>query len=47
LDLAKDEADADAAGLHIHDNDFFEDVIANYTAGQIDKANWTEQADYI
>jgi hypothetical protein len=47
LDSANDEADQDAAGLPIHDINFFEEVIMNYTADQIDRANWTEQADYI
>jgi hypothetical protein len=47
LDLANNEAGMDAAGLPIHDNDFFEEVVANYTANLIDEANWAEQADYI
>jgi hypothetical protein len=47
LDSANDEAAVDAAGLPIHDVDFFEEVVANYTADQFDKADWTEQADYI
>jgi hypothetical protein len=42
LDSANDEAAADVAGLPIHDANFFEDVVANYTANQIDEANWTE-----
>jgi hypothetical protein len=45
LDLANDEAKLDAAGLPIHDHDFFQEVIANYTTYQINKAKWTEQAD--
>jgi hypothetical protein len=47
LDSANNEAAVDAAGLPIEDIDFFEEVVANYTANQIDKADWTEQADYI
>jgi hypothetical protein len=47
LDSAHDEAAVDAAGLPIHNTGFFEEVVANYIAGQINEANWTEQADYI
>jgi hypothetical protein len=47
LDSANDEAEVDAAGQPVHDIDFFEEVVANYTADQIDEADWAEQADYI
>jgi hypothetical protein len=47
LDSANDEADVDAPGLPIHHGDFFEEVVANYTADQIEESDWTEQADYI
>ena len=47
LDSADDEAAVDAARLPIHDIGFFEEVVANYTADQINKANWTKQVDYI
>jgi hypothetical protein len=47
LDSANDEAALDAAGHPIHDADFFEEVVANYAADQINEADWTEQADYI
>jgi hypothetical protein len=47
LESALDEALLDAAGHPVQDVAFFEEVIANYTADQIDEADWTEQADYI
>jgi hypothetical protein len=47
LDSANNEAALDAAGQPIHAVIFFEEVVKNYTANQINEANWIEQADYI
>jgi hypothetical protein len=47
LESALDEALLDAAGQPVQDIAFFEEVVANCTADQIDEAHWTEQAEYI